>query len=382
MLYPLVKGEMSRDSEGRDVGAFHTSELPGELFKIFEDLIKCTEEELFDTLSAKDEERNDRASQMRDYLYKIKRTYSALTRFDNSYELFVFYREGTIRMKIFCLDTGSAIGRMLAKGSSAVFFSATLSPVEYYRSVLGGDTTSELIEAASPFDTSQLSVSVIDRISTRYVEREETVDAVCRAIAATVSARRGHYMVFSPSFAYSEMLAEVFKRKYSKVKVLSQTKDMSFLDRELFLKEFREDNESYLVGFCVMGGVYSEGVDLVGDSLIGAVVVGVGMPAVSYEREAIASYYDDKCELGKQYSYIYPGMNRVLQAAGRVIRREEDRGVIVLIDDRFQDPVYKDGVPALWRGMKFIPDAKTLKSELVEFWLRVDREKRMKDAEG
>ena len=380
ILFPFVKGELRRDSEGREVGAYHTSELPGDLFPLFEKIIRYADEELFDALSAKDEERDDRVKALREYIFKVKRLYSAMTRFDNSYELFVFSDGGALRMKIFCLDTGSAISSMLSRGTSAVFFSATLSPIEYYRSVLGGDQTSELIEAPSPFDTSQLSVSIIDRISTRYVEREETLDAVCRAIAATLSARSGHYMVFSPSFAYSEMLFDVFKRKYPKVKALSQTKDMSVVDRAVFLNEFRAENEGTLVGFCVLGGVYSEGVDLVGDSLIGAIVVGVGIPAVSYEREAIAAYYDDRSELGRQYAYIYPGINRVLQAAGRVIRREDDRGVIVLIDDRFRDPIYKEGVPALWREMKYIPDAKTLKSHLVEFWLRVEYEKRQEEA--
>ena len=117
-----------------------------------------------------------------------------------------------------------------------------------------------------------------------------------------------------------------------------------------------------------MGGIYSEGIDLVGDSLIGAVVVGIGMPALSYELEAICAYFDEKYEEGKQFAYIYPGMNRVLQAAGRVIRRESDRGVIVLIDDRFDDPIYQTVIPKLWSGMEFIGDPGDLRKNLDEFW--------------
>ena len=117
-----------------------------------------------------------------------------------------------------------------------------------------------------------------------------------------------------------------------------------------------------------MGGIYSEGIDLAGESLIGAVVIGIGIPALSYEREAIAAYYNDKYEEGKQFAYIYPGINKVLQAAGRVIRREDDRGVIVLIDDRFDDPIYKKIIPKLWSGMKYIDDAKALRENLDEFW--------------
>ena len=117
-----------------------------------------------------------------------------------------------------------------------------------------------------------------------------------------------------------------------------------------------------------MGGIYSEGIDLAGDKLIGAIVVGIGMPSLSYERECIAEYFEEKYEAGKQFAYIYPGMNRVFQAAGRVIRREDDRGVIVLIDDRFADPIYKKSIPSLWSGMKYISDAKELRAELDLFW--------------
>jgi Rad3-related DNA helicase len=225
-----------------------------------------------------------------------------------------------------------------------------------------------MLEVASPFDPSQISVSIMDKISTRLSERDDTLGAVCRVIAATVSAKRGNYMIFSPSFAYSEALARIFRAKYPKIKVIEQRKNMTAAEKREFLGEFEKESESYLIGFCVMGGIYSEGVDLAGDSLIGAVIVGIGIPALSYEREAIAEYYQEKYEEGKQYAYIYPGMNRVFQAAGRVIRREDDRGVIVLIDDRFDDPIYKKSLPELWSGVRFIDDPKRLREVLDEFW--------------
>lgn len=175
-------------------------------------------------------------------------------------------------------------------------------------------------------------------------------------------------MIFSPSFAYAEALSKLFQAKYPKLKVLCQKKNMTQKERRDFLDEFSKDGGSYLVGFCVLGGIYSEGIDLAGDRLIGAVIVGIGMPALSCEREAICAYYDEKYEEGRQFAYIYPGMNRVLQAAGRVIRNETDRGVIVLVDDRFDDPIYKKIMPSLWKGMKFIPEAKALREKLDEFW--------------
>jgi Rad3-related DNA helicase len=177
-------------------------------------------------------------------------------------------------------------------------------------------------------------------------------------------------MVFAPSFEYAEAIHREFTAKYPKVKSLLQRADMSREEKEAFLSEFSQNTDGYLVGFCVMGGIYSEGIDLAGDSLIGAVVVGIGIPSISYEREAIAEYFEEKYEAGKQYAYIYPGMNKVFQAAGRVIRREDDKGVIVLIDDRFADPIYKKSIPDLWEGMQYISDAKDLRAELDKFWLK------------
>ncbi len=164
------------------------------------------------------------------------------------------------------------------------------------------------------------------------------------------------------------MLAAAFRSKYPKIRSLEQKREQSAEERRAFLEEFNRDDDRYLVAFCVTGGVFAEGIDLWGDRLIGAVIVGVGFPAVCAEKEAEAAYFDEKADAGRQYAYIYPGMNKVLQAAGRVIRREEDRGVIVLIDDRFADPVYRKSIPDLWRGLKFVGDVKGLQLLLRNFW--------------
>ena len=234
--------------------------------------------------------------------------------------------------------------------------------------MLGGDNSSEILELDSPFVKEKLAVAVMDKITTRFSEREDSLLAICKVIAATLSARRGNYMIFSPSFAYSEALCNAFKKKYPKIKIILQTPNMTKTEKDAFLAEFSKNDGTYLAAFCVMGGIYSEGIDLVGDKLIGAVVVGIGMPSLSYEREAIAEYYQEKLESGKEFAYLYPGMNRVFQAAGRVIRREDDRGVIVLIDDRFADPIYKKSIPTLWEGMQYVSDAKDLRLELDQFW--------------
>ncbi len=373
LLFPYVKEELRETRDGEIIGAAHLSDIPGRLYTLFDELMNVLEEEIYANQRSKDDEAEARLIVLRGYYYKIKNFASILARFDSSYKMFIFYERGEIRVKLFCLDTGPIIKEKLDLGHGAVLFSATLSPLDYYRSILGGERSDEMLEVNSPFDPSQLSVTIMNKISTRYSEREDTLFAVVRAIAAAISARRGNYMIFSPSFAYSEALFDVFKRKYPKLNVIMQKKDMTEREKADFLDKFKEQDSSYLVGFCVMGGIYSEGVDLAGESLIGAIIVGIGIPSLSYEREAIQEYFAEKYEKGKEYAYIYPGMNRVFQAAGRVIRREEDRGIIVLIDDRFDDPIYKKSLPKLWEGVKFIGDARELREELDEFWHSADK---------
>ena len=367
-LLPLVKDEIRQTKDGVSVGAVSLSEAPTRLYSLFDEMSVVIDEEMRSCLSAKDSERDDRLFAIRAYSKKIKKFADTLTRFDDSYKLFVFYNDGKILAKLYCLDTAPHIRRRLSLGKGAVLFSATLSPLGYYRATLGGERYDDTLEVNSPFSPEQLSVTIMDRISTRYSERGDTLNAIVRTVAATVSAKRGNYMVFSPSFEYCEALSRAFSAKYPKIKTLTQRKNMTLEEKRDFIDAFKEEDESYLIGFCVMGGIYAEGIDLVGDSLIGAVIVGIGMPSLSYEREAIAAYYEEKYEEGKQFAYIYPGMNRVFQAAGRVIRTETDRGVIVLIDDRFDDPIYKKSLPGLWQGVKFIDDPKKLKDILVEFW--------------
>lgn len=368
LLMPYLKDELRADREGKFYGAAALGEIPSRMYSLFDELMGVLEDEIYLNQRANDDESEERLAYLRSFYYKNKKFTDIMARFDSAYRMFVFYDDGEIRVKLYCLDTSPVIRECLNKGRGAVLFSATLSPLGYYRSVLGGDRSDEMLEVNSPFDPSQLSVCIMDKISTRYSEREDTLGAVCRAVAATVSARRGNYMVFCPSLAYCEALSRLFSAKYPKIRVITQRQNMSPTEKAEFLDEFKKNDQSYLIAFCVMGGIYSEGVDLAGEELIGAIIVGIGMPALSYEREAIAAYYEEKYEEGKQYAYIYPGMNKVFQAAGRVIRREDDRGVIVLIDDRFDDPIYRKSLPRLWEGVKFIGDSKTLNEELKEFW--------------
>ncbi len=376
LLFPYLKDELREGEAGEQIGAVSLHELPPELYTIVYTLLADAEAAHRAFLRDKDAEAEERILLVREFYHKLKKLGTALDKFDEKYRFFLFYEGGVLKFRLFCIDTGGVISDRVKTGVGAVFFSATLEPLVYYRSLLGADGTTDCLTAGSPFDPSQLSVSIVDSVSTRYSERERTAPAVCRAIAAMISARRGHYMIFCPSFEYLDLLSRVFIEKYPKLHTIVQKKDMTAQEKRNFLDEFKNGDGKYLVAFCVLGGIYSEGVDLTGDSLIGAAIVGIGMPTLSYEREAMREYFNDKYEAGTEYAYIYPGMNKVFQAAGRVIRTEEDRGVILLIDDRFRDPIYKKSIPTLWRGMKYVGDAKELKTRIEAFWKRVDGDKK------
>ena len=375
LLFPYIQGELHEGEDGKEIGATSLHEPPAELYTIVYNLLANVEAAYRTSLKDKDDGAAERTMLLREVYHGIKKLGTSLEKYDEKYRLFLFYEGGVLKFRLFCIDTGGVISDRIKTGCAAVFFSATLEPLVYYRSLLGADGTTDSLTAGSPFDPSQLSVSIVDSVSTRYSERERTAPAVCRAIAAMISARRGHYMIFCPSFEYLELLSRVFVEKYPKLHTIMQKRDMTADEKRTFLDEFKNEDGRYLIAFCVLGGIYSEGVDLTGESLIGAAIVGIGMPTLSYEREAMREYFADKYEAGTEYAYIYPGMNKVFQAAGRVIRTEEDKGVILLIDDRFRDPIYKKSIPTLWRSMRYVGDAKELKTRIELFWKKVDEEK-------
>ncbi len=284
-------------------------------------------------------------------------------------------REGERRtLRFFCIDPSERVASRLSLGSAAVFFSATLSPIDYYRSVLCGGMRTVKLEVPSPFESGALCVGIMDKISVRASSREQTLSEIVKVIITAMKTRRGNYMVFCPSYEYLDRVAAAFHAVTPKTPMAVQKPHMTTAEREAFLANFKEDGTGYFVGFCVSGGIFSEGVDLVGRRLIGTVVVGVGLPGVSAERELISAYYGDLFGEGKEYAYLYPGLNRILQAAGRVIRREEDRGIAVLIDDRLRDEACRRVFPPTWRGLKYVGDRTSLTALLTRFWQEVDRE--------
>ena len=363
ILYPLVSDAIETDAEGIKRGFYRQRSLPDGLLDALADFA--------DVCFAVLEERKmlpDLLTGLRDATYDLAEVVSKLSRYSPQFVSFVTLHGDAVTYRALCLDPSEIIASRLSLGRSAVLFSATMTPTAYYRNVLGGKPTDDELDLPSPFDPSQFSVAVLDRIGTRYSEREETVRAVARAVLTTVKAKPGNYLVFCPSFAYLERLSDEVAKMAPGLETVRQSRHMDRRERQAFLDRFSEDNRRALVGFTVMGGIYAEGVDLVGRRLIGAVVVGVGLPQPTPENEAIREYYDDTLEEGREYAYVYPGMNRVLQAAGRVIRTEDDRGVVVLIDDRFSEPVYRRLMPNHWRGLKYVGDLPSLSHLLGRFW--------------
>ncbi len=288
--------------------------------------------------------------------------------YDEHYMFFIEVAGGDIRVRLSCLDPSHQLKLCHNRAVSSVMFSATLEPIDYFSDILGGDKNSIKVQLPSPFEQKKLCLVCVDSINTRFEERESSYKKIAASIAGTVSGRAGNYIVFFPSYSYMEKVREAFEKKYPKVKLIVQSGGMSYSEKEAFLDNFKEDTGVLRVGFCVLGGSFSEGIDLPGTRLIGTVVVGVGLPGLSNERNIMKEHFDNTRENGYDYAYTYPGMNRVLQAAGRVIRTENDRGVVVLLDDRYATEQYKNMFPVQWSHAKFVHSAAELSETVKKFW--------------
>ena len=310
----------------------------------------------------------------RDQLLQIYFDIHAFLRTAEEYgEDYVFYveKDGTsVTGKLFCMDPSRLLKQVLLPGRPAVFFSATLSPLEYFKDTLGGDATDCCLAIDSPFPRNHLHVLVADSIGTTYKARESTYGAVVEAIHAVVEAKPGNYLAFFPSYRYLDEVSGRYGEQYGEVQLIRQSARMTDTEREEFLACFTTQPQGTLVGFAVLGGAFGEGIDLTGERLSGAVIVGIGLPQVCPERNTIRTYYEEKNGMGFEYAYLYPGMNKVLQAAGRVIRTDEDRGVVLLIDERFSQPRCRKLLPDWWKPVKTVRGVAAIQASVLNFWRR------------
>ena len=301
--------------------------------------------------------------------------YLKVRHFLNMYELagenYVNYAEhtedGRFQIKLFCVDPSQNIKECLERGRAAILFSATLLPIRYYKSLLTEEEDTA-VYAESPFEGNHLCVLVATDVSSKYTRRNRTeYDKIAYYIRETINAKEGNYLVFFPSYGYMEQVYQVYQEHYAREeRILMQSNDMSEEQREEFLASF-EETEGSILGFCVMGGIFSEGIDLKAERLIGSIVVGTGLPGIGNERELLKAYFEQQGKKGFDYAYRYPGMNKVLQAAGRVIRTEQDRGIVLLLDERFASGEYRGMYPREWSKIRFTT-RNQVRSMLQEFW--------------
>ena len=287
-----------------------------------------------------------------DFYFAVRNFLNISELVDDNYVVYAAFDDnGRFYLKLFCVNPAENLQKYLDKGNSTVFFSATLLPLQYYRKMLSTRSENFGMYVESPFEQKKRCLMICRDVSSKYTRRGyEEYRKIAEYIARMSWQKKGNYMVFFPSYRLMEDVYQVYQDEFSVswVRCISQHASMTELEREEFLEEFTEETEETLVGFCVMGGIFSEGIDLIGDRLIGAAVVGTGLPQVNCEREILKGYYDEKGEQGFDYAYRYPGMNKVLQAAGRVIRTKEDTGAILLMDERFLNRDYRNLFPREW----------------------------------
>ncbi len=353
---------LRKDAGGTEYGYYFSREPLDDINSTLETLAGAVEkwlkihtyDALYDTLEA---------------FYGELRAYNATSAlYDGGFVTYLTVQGSEITLKQLCLDPSRQLEECNSGAEAVIMFSATLTPPEYFAQSLGGGKQAISVNFPSPFPRENLCVAVAEGISTKYEDRDRSIKKTASYIAASVCGKVGNYMVYFPSYSYMEQVAKAFCDRYPDVPVLLQKRGMTQEQKEAFLDAFRAENPEMLIGFCVLGGSFSEGVDLPGGRLIGSIIVGVGIPGLSDERNIVRDYYADQNGLGYEYAYVYPGMNHVLQAAGRVIRTDTDRGIVVLLDQRYAEQRYIDLFPPHWEDVRFASDAQSLAKTVAGFW--------------
>lgn len=323
-----------------------------------------------------------------DLYFKLCHFLDIYERVDEKYVKYTQLKENReFIVKLFCVDPSTNLKECMQRGRSSVLFSATFLPIQYYKSLLGGEEKDYEVYANSVFDTEKRMLLIANDVTSKYTRRsEEEFYNIAKYIEQIVKKRHGNYMVFCPSHNFLQEVYMMYMEHFAgeDTECIIQSDYMNEQEREEFLKRFEgnaetdiqaslgmkiefEEEDRYLIGFCVLGGIFSEGIDLKKDSLIGAIIVGTGLPQVCYEREILKHYFDDNGGNGFDYSYRYPGMNKVLQAAGRVIRTADDIGVIALLDERFLQPAYVRMFPREWAQFQPV-SVGTVGKQVENFW--------------
>jgi len=341
-------------------------ERPEELLPLLKYLITCLERRLSSHPGS------PQTQEMLDHYFAVSWFLKVSELYDKNYATCLEKTYRSFSTKLYCIDPSEQLRETFERANSSVLFSATITPMSYFAQMLGLKDSVEKLVLPSPFPPENLCLLVSDTVSTLYRNRFQTKEALVQTIGTLVEAKKGNYMVYFPSYEYLRMVHPLYETAFPHHKILVQTHEMREDERVNFLTNFSEENDRTLVGFVVMGGIFGEGIDLVGDRLSGAAIVGVGLPGISLEREMIRHHFSENQMSGFDYAYRYPGLIRVFQAAGRVIRTENDRGSILLIDQRYSQSQYKDLFPQEWQVHQ-TQNYRQIAQILGEFWAEPNR---------
>ena len=328
--------EIRRELDEKDVNVLYHNVQYKELIKLLRIFIVEADEYLVKSKNTNGYE------EILDFYYEVRSFVSLSELYSEQYTTILKKDKNEFSMKIFCIDPSKNIGEVINSAYSTIIFSATLSPVKYYIDLLGGNEESFRVKFSSPFKKENLSTYLYP-LDMRYVNRYNNIDKLCTIINSFINDLKGNYMVFLPSFEYLKKVYARYVEVYGDENTIVQGEGLSESDKEDFLSKFKEN--ANITAFSVVGGMFSEGVDLPGEKLIGAIVVGVGFPMISIENDIVREYFDVN---GFDYAYAYPGINKVLQSAGRVIRTESDKGRVLLVDSRYNNSKYKSMLPQEW----------------------------------
>lgn len=329
--------ELRKELQEVEVSSIYKKEQYKDLTKLLRIFISECDEYLVKSVNTEGYE------EIRDLYFEI-RSFIAISEIysEKEYVTLVELNKNDVKVKLFCVNPSKNLSKIIQEAHSTTIFSATLTPIKYYIDVLGGDDNSYRMKLPSPFKKENLKV-YSNPLNMRFSQRDNNIDKLCKLINRFKEVEVGNYMAFLPSYQYLDKLYSRYCEIYGDENTICQKEVLREEERVEFLNNFKED--SNVLAFCVIGGVFSEGIDLPGKRLIGCIIVGVGFPRISNEGDIIRNYYEDN---GFDYAYIYPGINKIMQAAGRVIRTEEDKGRILLIDDRYSTIKYKSILPVEW----------------------------------
>lgn len=324
--------------------------------------------------------------QILDFYFEVSHFLDIYERVDRHYVKYTQLQDnGDFMLKLFCVNPRDNLKECMGRGRSSILFSATFLPIQYYKQLLGGEEEDYEVYAQSIFNQEKRALFIADDVTSKYTRRsEEEYYRIAKYIKEITKNRHGNYMVFFPSYSFMQTIYELYIQYFitEEQECLMQQEYMKEEEREVFLNRFRgnqdldlasivnmeiEEEDYTLIGFCVLGGIFGEGIDLKKDSLIGAIIVGTGLPQVCGERELLKDHFNDQDENGFDYAYRYPGMNKVLQAAGRVIRTVEDVGIIALLDERFLQLSYRRLFPREWSTFEVV-SVDTVSKRAERFW--------------